>query len=205
MDNSFKAARHVFEILRDRLIADDELRAELEGAIDMLRSAYNAFIYENRFIVGGALEHLVVAAMNGAGFSAHHIGRGDTRVDVAARAIVDGTEGGFSIKQSASLTVRLINTLGEGVAIWSDPTLFFLDGIGMVYADPELLPNATRRDKDAIIMNGSSLKEFISAHPEWVIPMHIEQPQKGKIASSKTASEDVARSIIRNFKRLSLP
>ncbi|OGG78443.1 hypothetical protein A3A36_01960 [Candidatus Kaiserbacteria bacterium RIFCSPLOWO2_01_FULL_52_12b] len=74
MDNPFSAARHVFVLFRDLLITDNELRGELENAIDMLRSSYNAAIYENRFIIGGALEHLVVAAMNGGGFPARHIG-----------------------------------------------------------------------------------------------------------------------------------
>ena len=95
--------------------------------------------------------------------------------------------------------------LGDSVPKWSDPTLFFLTGIGIVYADPDLLPNATKHAKDAIVLDGRALKAFIGAHPEYVIPLHIEAPKTGKIASSKTASEDVARSIVRNFKRLSLP
>lgn len=206
MNNSFDSARHIFQSFREHMATDVELRTELEGAIDMLRSAYNTTIRENRFIVGGAIEHFVVATFNGGGFPAQHIGRGDTRIDVMARISESREEAGFSVKASFStLSVRLINMLGESVPKWSDPTLFFLTGIGIVYADPDLLPNATKHAKDAIVLDGRALKAFIGAHPEYVIPLHIEAPKTGKIASSKTASEDVARSIVKNFKRLSLP
>lgn len=206
MDNSFQNARSIFARFRERMAADPDLRVELEGAIDMLRSSYNTAIRENRFIVGGAVEHLVVAVMNGGGFPAQHIGRGDTRIDVVVRDSEIAVESGFSVKASFStLSARLINTLGESNPEWKDPTLFFISNVGMVYADPDLLPDATIRAKDAVVLQGARLKAFISAHPEYVVPLRIERPKTGKIASSKTASEDVARSIVRNFKKLSLP
>ena len=186
------------------MTSDTELRSDLESAIDMLRSSYNTAIRENRFIVGGAVEHLVVAVFNGARFPAQHVGRGDTRIDVVVRS--SGEEAGYSVKASfSSLNVRLINTLGDSTPKWVDPTLFFVTNVGIVYVDPDLLPNATKRAKDAIVLKGPLLKAFIKTNPEWIIPLRIEKPKTGKIASSKTASEDVARSIVGNFKRLSLP
>lgn len=202
---NFDASRRIFAVFRERLTTDADLRAEFEAAIDTLRSSYNSAIYENRFIVGGAIEWLFVAAMNGAGFSAQHVGRGDTRVDLQVRDSKAHIEAGFSSKQSATLAVRLINKIGDGVPVWEEATLFVLDKIGVVYADPDVLPNATNLKSDALVLDATRLKAHIAAHPEYVISLRVQAPAKGNIPSSKTASEDVARTIVRNFSRLSLP
>jgi hypothetical protein len=203
--NNFDASRRLFAAFRERLSSDDDLRAAFEAAIDTLRSSYNSAIYENRFIVGGAIEWLFVAVFNGAGFSAQHVGRGDTRIDLQVRDSKTNLEAGFSSKQSATLAVRLINKLGNGVSEWKEPTLFVFDGVGVVYADPGLLPDATVQKDDALVMDGNTVKEYIAVHPEQVISLRVQAPAKGSIPSSKTASEDVARAIVRNFPRLSLP
>ena len=206
MHTQYERARGVFGRLRSILAADDVLRQEFEAALDMLRTSYDAAIYENRFIVGGAIEHLAVALFNGAGLPAQHVGRGDMRVDMTVRDPQDGAHAGFSIKASfSSRSVRLINVLGNGSPKWTEPTLFLFTGIGMVYADYELLPDATKRHNDALVLEGGKVTAYVAANREQIIALRIEQPSQGNIRSSKTASEDVARSIIRNFTRLSLP
>ena len=170
----------------------------------MLRSSYNTAIRENRFIVGGAVEHIIVGALNGVRLPAVHVGVGDTRIDLRVQG--PKAPAGFSTKASfSSFNVRLVNTLGESVAVWNEPTLFLFKKVGIVYSDPELLPNATKSSKDALLLDGKAMKGFIAAHPEYVISMDFEHPHGSKIASSKTASEDVARAIVKNFPRLLLP
>ena len=204
--SNFDSARSLFSSFRERLLHDKELQSAFEAAISMLRASYNTAIYENRFTIGGAIEHLVVATFNGAGLPAQHIGRGDARVDVTAHEPSSDLDAGFSIKASfSSFNVRLINMLGQGNPSWVEPTLFLLSGVGIAYADPLLLPNATKQTSDAILMDGKLLKSFVTEHPEYVIPFAFKMPPSGTIATSKTASEDVARSIVKNFPRLSLP
>lgn len=185
-------------------MADKELTTQFEAAIVMLRSAYNTAIRENRFIVGGAVEHILVGAFNGAGLPAEHVGVGDTRIDL--RVHDANITAGFSSKASfSSYNTRLINTLGAGRASWTEPTLFLFAKVGIVYADPDLLTDAVIHTADALVIDGKKMKDYIATHPEYVIPMAFEKPKGGKIASSKTASEDVARNIVRNFPKLSLP
>lgn len=204
VDGAYSIAREVFSLFRERISADRELASEFQMAIVTLRSSYNTAIYENRFVVGGAIEHLVVAAFNGAKMPAAHVGRGDTRIDVRVQA--KNNDAGFSTKASFStLSARLINTLGSSEPIWREPTLFLFDKYGIVYADPELLPNATKREDGALVLDGKLMRAYITTYPEYLIPMEFQSPRKGNIASSRTASEDVARMIIKNFPRLLLP
>ena len=48
--------------------------------------------------------------------------------------------------------IRLINTLGDSAARWTAPTIFIIAERGIGYADPGLLPNATRAARDAVIL-----------------------------------------------------
>ncbi|HEY4473670.1 MAG TPA: hypothetical protein VI957_00715 [Candidatus Paceibacterota bacterium] len=204
MNISYPVARATFSSFRAKLEKDGGLRSQLESAVKMLRSSYNTAIYENRFIVGGALEHIMVAAFNGAGIPAQHVGRGDTRVDVLVTS--EREDAGYSVKASFStLSARLINTMGNKNPEWKEPSLFLFSGVGIVYADPELLPEATIHGDGVLTLDGKKMRAYITSHPEYVLAIIFDKPKTGKIASSKTASEDVARNIVHNFPKLSLP
>lgn len=194
----------MFGLFRERMLKDEELAAQLEASITMVRANYNAAIYENRFIVGGAAEHLLAAAFNGAGLPAQHVGRGNTGGDILVRD-PKGGEVGFSSKASFSTpNVRLVNTLGNAVPSWKDATLFLLTNVGIAYSDPELLPDATIQANGALVLDGRKLMSWIDRNPGYVIPMKFAKPSTGSIASSRTASEDVARNVLKSFPRLTL-
>ncbi|MFH1178460.1 MAG: hypothetical protein V1711_01930 [bacterium] len=204
MNNAYESARAGFQIFKRKILADDELRGEYVAAIDMLRSLYDAGIYENRFIIGGAIEHITAAAIHGLGIPATQIGRRDTRIDVEAR-FPGGITAGYSIKQSSGGDIKLINKQGSAESTWVEPTLFVLDKIGIVYADPELLPNATKDVGDGITVGGKLLRAFATANVEYVIPLDIRKPELGNAPTSRTASEDVAHNILSKFRRLAPP
>ena len=48
--------------------------------------------------------------------------------------------------------IRLIDALGDSAARWTAPTIFIIAERGIGYADPGLLPNATRAARDAAIL-----------------------------------------------------
>ena len=72
-----------------------------------------------------------------------------------------------------------------------------LHGIGIGYADPDLLGHeATKREKDAVVLRYSQLKQFLNANPEYLIPLQVPAATKDKIRSD-LVSRAVAREILR--------
>src|SRR3990172_8976444 len=133
----YEQERAIFRRFKTELERNEVLRREVESAIEALLSEYNTTLHENRFVVGGVLEHIIGAAMRAAGIEATNVGKFNPRIDISA----PGAEG-FSVKGgfTGAGPIRLINVLGEGVGGgWQEATIFVLTGIGIAYADPELL------------------------------------------------------------------
>lgn len=92
---SYKLQRDAFRRLKAKLQADASLRTELETALEILLSEYDTTVHENRFVVGGACERILGAAIRAAGINAENVGTRNPRIDLALR----GSEG-FSTKKS---------------------------------------------------------------------------------------------------------
>lgn len=182
--NEFKAA----------LISDARLRNEYEQAIESVVREYNTSIFENRFITGGAVELFTMWTMRSIGIDASKVGAQLRGADIQLPR-----GGRLSIKSSFTSppgAIRLINVQGQSKgARWTDATIFVLAEIGVGYADPDILPGATRSTGDAIQLPWPRLSSHLKNRPEFLVEVQI--PTKSRLtAQSKVASEAVARDVV---------
>lgn len=206
---SFSVQRDIFRAWSAAVSADLELKTHLEGAVRRVLTEYDTAIRENRFIVGGVIEYIVLAAINGSGVAkGKHVGDKAKGVDVRIY-IFQGKpcEADISVKYSSSGNIRMVNTLGASVdARWNEATLFVLPKIGIVYADAAQIPiSAVIRMEDAISVSRRAILKHAQKSKEFMLPVSI--PEKSEVVlqdSAKTASEDIARAIIQQFARLKL-
>jgi hypothetical protein len=188
--NLFEKSRNLFKEIKKRIESRkyESNVLEFEKAIKKLIEEYNTSNWENRFVVGGALEILFCAFLKSLTFQCKWLK--EARYDVEINEIK------FSLKSNfvGSGDIRLINVLGEERAIWKEPTLFFISGVGICYADPQMNLK-TKHTSDALVISIKELKRLFENYKEWVIPISI--PRKSKNSKEiKTASYDVAKSIL---------
>lgn len=198
-DDMYEQERTVFRLFKTELERNEVLRSEVESAIEVLLSEYNTTIHENRFVVGGVLERIIGAAMRAAGIDATNVGKVNPRIDIS----VPGAEG-FSVKGgfTGAGPIRLINVLGGGVGGgWREATIFVLTGIGIGYADPELLPEATVSSGDAVLLKRRNLTEFLARQPEYLLRCEIAQ-KSADLEHTRMASEAVAHELLERFPTL---
>lgn len=209
MPAKYDLQRNIFQKWNQVVSGDAELKTHLESAIRKVLTEYDTAIRENRFIVGGVIEYLVLAAINGSGVgTGKHVGTTEKGADILIELHENKPcSAKFSIKYSSSGAVRILNVLGESVkAEWSEPTIFVLPEVGIVYADPAHIPaEAIHRKADVIDVERKSILLHAQKHPELTLVLVI--PKKKDLTAqqtTKTASEDVARTIIKQYSRLVL-
>ncbi len=193
----FTVEREAFKKLKQAVEGDDELRRDIELAIGQLLQRFATSIRENRFIVGGVLEVILVAALRASGIQAEDVGISEQRIDIKI------PRGGFSVKGHFKRTgdIRLINVLGESSETeWDTATLFVLHGIGIGYADPDLI-GETKRTSDAIVLRYSALRDFLHRNREYLIVCEIP-PARSDTVGSELVSRSIAREILKETKKL---
>ena len=187
----FERARNIFKNIKKSIGSEEykENISEFQKALEKLVCEYDTADWENRFIVGDALEVLFCALLNSMSFKCKWLK--EKRYDIE----VNGVK--FSMKSSftGSGDIRLINILGNETVTWEEPTLFFISGVGICYADPEM-DIETRHKRDALVVSVSGIKEVIEqSNNEWLISIDI--PRKPQNPTKiKTASYSVAKSIL---------
>jgi hypothetical protein len=193
--SEFAGARAEWKRFRGGLEKRPEVLTELLRALRVLLHAYDTTVRENRFVVGGATERLVAVTMRALGASgARARGLGSEDEDI----VIDGR---CRISVKASFTgrrdqLRLVNTLGDSEKqTWRTSTIFVLAGIGIAYADPELLPGAAIRKKDAILLPRRPLDELWSREPSLVLRCDVPKKPKDPY-ERRAASEAVLRDIL---------
>jgi len=190
----FTVERSAFAQLKQAIDSNSILKREVEHALGLLLGRFATSVRENRFVVGGALEVILTATLRAAGIPAEDVGIREERIDIR----IPG--GGFSVKGhfSGVGNIRLINVLGDSAQTeWGEATLFVLHGIGIGYADPDLLGNdATKREGDAVVLRYKRLKEFLNASPEYRISVQVPSALKDR-ERSDLVSRAVAREILR--------
>ncbi|MCS7152305.1 MAG: hypothetical protein NZ928_08025 [Endomicrobia bacterium] len=205
MQEFFNHAKFVFKEYRKRFVEDSLLQEEFLDAIKNLLSLYDTKIYENRFIVGGVVEFIILASFNALNFNAIHIGKENERFDIQVKYK------NFSIQYSVKSTftksdIRLINVLGESTKTkWEEPTIFVIPHCGVAYADITLIDkNSLIRQADVLVIKRKSLENLFNSQPELIIKMEI--PFKEEIATTgqKIASEDIAKELLKKYKKLTL-
>lgn len=191
---AYAEEKWAFSELKAALTSDAKLRIEYERAIESVVQEYNTSIFENRFITGGAVELFTMWAMRSIGIDASKVGAQLRGADIQLPR-----GGRLSIKSSFTSppgAIRLINVQGLSKrARWTDATIFVLAEIGVGYADPDVLPGATRSTGDAIQLPWPNLRGHFEKHPELLVKVQI--PTKSRLtAQSKIASEAVARDVV---------
>ncbi len=186
----FEKTRKKFQEIKKRIESPDskEKLKEFERALEKLLYEYDTANWENRFVVGGALEILFCALLNSLGFKTEWLR--EPRYDIN----IDGLP--FSLKSNftSSGDIRLINILGEEKVKWEEPTLFFISELGICYLDPEMNLK-TKHTSDALTINVKEIKEFIEKNKRWNINISIPR-KKTPVKIIKTASYDVVKSLL---------
>ena len=70
MSEKFSQYRKWFKNFKMGFEKNEEVADEFVRAVSELVADYDTAIYENRFVVGGAVEHIFVALLRSLGFSA---------------------------------------------------------------------------------------------------------------------------------------
>lgn len=188
----FKAEREIFKQVKIKIQWSSQKKTEFEKAREKRLYEYDTSNWENRFVVGGALEVLFCALLNSLGFHCRWIR--EARFDLKVEDVK------FSLKSNftGSGDIRLINVLGEEEVSWNEATLFFISDLGICYADPSM-ELETKMKGDALVIDTSQIKSFVQKRPDWFIEVKI--PRKPKRNSTlKTASFDVAKAILLEMK-----
>jgi hypothetical protein len=190
MTNLFKESRSLFKEIKEKIESskNNPNIIEFEKAIQKLVNEYNTANRENRFVVGGALEILFCALLKSLNFECKWLK--EARYDIEINGIK------FSLKSNfaGSGDIRLVNILGDERAVWEEPTLFFISGIGICYADP-LMNLETKHTSDALTIKLKDLKNLFENNRDLVISISIpRKPQNSE--AIKIASYDVAKAIL---------
>ena len=190
---TYEPHREIYQRLRNGLTASPYVLEELLRALGLLISEYDTSIRENRFIVGGATERMLAATMRCVGIrDARARGLNLSDEDIVVGDCQISVKGSFTGGRQA---IRLINTLGNSSATWRTATIFVLANRGIGYADPELLPDAVRASRDAVILPRQPLDDLHDAQPQWLLRCDV--PAKPQDSSQRrAASEAVATEIL---------
>jgi hypothetical protein len=191
----FGDARSCFGRFRIALQSRAALRLDVEQAFAGLLGRYSTSIRENRFVVGGVAEIILGTALAAAGIPTVAVGHDAREADLLLMGTVR-----VSVKASLQAShgaIRLINVLGTSAdTTWDVPLLVIASGLGVGYADPVLLPEATRRRPDVLELPFGRLRALWRAQPEYLcgmsVPVALQDP-----ARSEVASRALAREIIR--------
>lgn len=185
------------------LSARPDVRAAITGAIARTHERYDTAIYENRFVVGGIVEHIIGASSRAVGVPIDQSAKWKTGVDLA----LPDRLGGLSVKGTfapRTKTVRLINTMGrsETERSWEHATVFVNCDHGLGYADPEYLAKATAFSGDAIEIEVALLDVLWKAE-EGLLYTAVEVPAKPRKRSNPRAASDyLSHDILSGFPEL---
>lgn len=189
---SYRYEREVFDVLRRTCSKD--CKNEYERAVKTLIYRYNTSVYENRFVVGGALEVFTLGLIRTVGIQCKLVSDRSTGGDILLENDLM-----FSLKSSfvGLNDIRLINQMGKGKRNWTTATLFILSDIGIVFGTPELVAKSeVQATGDAILLKKSGLKRLISDKNN-IFSLSIPSKLPAKLASSSLkASNAVARQIL---------
>lgn len=192
--------RRVFDRLRRDCSA--EAKTGYEQSIQMLLERYNTTIYENRFIVGGAVEVFTYALLRLVGIDC--ILYGDQSM---AGDILLPNRRQISVKCNfvGAKSIRLLNQMGEGPRTWDTATLFIIANVGIVFGAPDMVdPTHIKRTGDAVVLTTPGMRSLIS-NKNNVLEMNIAKKPPTEITGfSQKASTAVAYQIMRDIENSTL-
>lgn len=178
-------------------------KGEYEVAVNALLQYYNTTIYENRFIVGGAVEVFTYAILRATGISctlyADQSKSGDILLPNDRKLSIKGTFTG------GPADVKLMNKLGEGEREWATATLFVISEVGIVYGAPDMVkPEHIQDVKDGVMLRKVALVELIRENAN-VFKLDISRkPPTVMTGFSHKASTAVANQIMQDMNLIAL-
>ena len=188
----YKQERRVFDRLKSDCTV--EAKQEYELAIHTLLERYNTTIYENRFVVGGAVEVFTCALLRVVGIDCTLYGSQATAGDLLLP-----NDKKLSIKGSfRGLTaIKLLNQMGEGDREWATATLFVVSGVGIIFGAPDMVEtDHVKATGDGKSLTASGLKH-LAENPANVLAMEIpDKPPTEMAGLSHRASTPVAREVL---------
>ena len=200
MSRAYSQERRAFERLKSD--CSPECKLEFEASVRTLVERYNTTIYENRFIVGGAVEIFTYALLRSVG--------------IACTLYSDQSRGGdillpnekkLSVKSSFTgiSNVKLLNQMGPGTRHWDTAALFVISGVGIVYGDPHSVDrDALRPTGDGLELRKAAIASLIAESAN-VFEMSIaNKPPTEQTGFSQKASTAVALQILQETRSSSL-
>lgn len=190
---TYFAERRVFNRLKSD--CSEDVQAEYEEALRILVERYNTTIYENRFVVGGAVEVFTYALLRSVGIDCTLYG------DISKSGdILLPNDKKLSIKASfvgGVSSVKLMNKMGAGTRVWDTATLFIVANIGIVYGTPDMVPTDCVNDvKDGVELSRAGLRALCENNDN-VFNINIpRKPPTEMTGFSHKASTALARQIL---------
>jgi len=198
---SFKEERQLFSAYKSGVEGNPVVLNEFLAACNAVNLRFDTAIYENRFIVGGVVEQLVGASMRAVGCEVDNVAKTSRGVDLSSSSL----DVGFSVKAQFKKggEIRLVNTMGGSgaTATWTHATIFVIVGVGIGYADPDLILSGLVPRSDVLTLKLSALAELWATQTQYLIQCDV--PAKpAKSSHSRVASDVVAQDIMIDFKNL---
>lgn len=192
----YRTERESFKHLKQKV--DSATLDEYAVAIKTVLERYNTTIYENRFVVGGAVEVFTCALLRSVGLDCRMYADQETAGDLllpgGRRISVKGLFVG------GPTNVKLINQLG-GIGRdreWKTATLFIVSQVGIVYGDPDMIDKEVhvKQMSDGLQLNKSAI-EFLASNSRNLISLDIaKKPSTRETGFSHKASTTVARQVM---------
>ena len=162
---------HAFDDLRDALIRQPALRAELEAALDLNVRRVNPTDRANRFGSGAAVEWILASVAFAAGLLSIPGGHNSNGFDL--RDLREDARGLWSVKNTTKRSdFRLTNGIGGPGAGFTEPVVFLSPALpGVVFCDPKTHTDV--RDEvlvksDATVLPFRVVEAHARRHPECV-------------------------------------
>lgn len=197
----FGPERRVFNRLKSDCSKD--AKEDYERAISILVELYNTTIYENRFVVGGAVEVFTYALLRSVGIDCNLYGDQSKSGDILLP-----NDRKLSVKSTFTggpTNVTLMNKRGGGTREWDTATMFIVSEVGIVFGAPDMVgPEHIRDVSDSVELHKTGLAVLIEDRTN-VIEMEISRkPPTEMTGFSHKASTALARQILYEAKAKSL-
>ena len=198
-----------FQLLRQHIRSDAEVKRELEFAFSSLLTSANPTDRGLRFLFGNGAEWILTAAAWSAGIVTAPQGHNADGFDLSD--LMDQARGLWSVKASASKTsshIRLKNFMGAGAsADWTEPTVFVGPYLGgAVFIDPNdasEVKTQVRNAGDALVLGAKVVRDYSLSAPQH----HIQFDVKVNTGSASGDPFAFIKSILtpQHFPRLAQP
>ncbi|WP_166133958.1 hypothetical protein [Nocardioides ochotonae] len=160
-----------FDDLRDALLRQPALRAELEAALDLNVRRVNPTDRANRFGSGAAVEWILASVAFAAGVLSIPAGHNANGFDL--RDLREDARGLWSVKNTTKRSdFRLTNGIGGPGAGFTEPVVFLSPVLpGVVFCDPKTHEDVRREvqvKSDATVLPFRVVEAHAKQHPECV-------------------------------------